>query len=105
MAQQVNWKLAIAVVALAIVGYSFVGSATTGAQTITAANSWCKDTDAQNNMVVGSCEDSSGAKASDSCADFNTVSEGFCSLSNICAKKYMNCRYGETCVNGACVVQ
>ena len=103
MATNVNWKLAIAVLALAVVGYSFIGGSPTGAQVVTTANAWCKDTDMQNNMVAGNCEDSSGIKASDSCVDFNTVNEAFCSKSNICTKKYMNCRYGETCVSGACV--
>ncbi len=103
MAKQTNWNLVIAVLALAVIGYSFVSGATTGAQIVTPANSWCKDTDAQNQHIAGSCEDSSGATATDACVDYNTVNEGFCSLSNVCSHKYMNCLYGEQCVKGVCV--
>jgi len=110
MAEQINWKVLVAVIVVAFVLYSLFGGTTTGFGTAsegtllgTPATKLCTDSDGENNLARGSCFDNSGEKKVDKCADTNTAMETYCSPSNQCSYKFKNCPFGYQCAGGACL--
>ncbi|HIH14124.1 MAG TPA: hypothetical protein HA224_02615 [Nanoarchaeota archaeon] len=102
---KLNLNIIVLLVALVIVGYSFSQQSTGWAIAIGAgapANTVCTDGDGLNTSIFGSCTDSAGLKKTDKCMGANAVQETYCSPSNICSYKPLNCAYGEMCVGGVC---
>ncbi|MEK6807437.1 MAG: hypothetical protein AABX75_00245, partial [Nanoarchaeota archaeon] len=100
---KLNLNLIVLLTAIVIVGYSFSQQATGFGVASGAgepANARCTDGDDINAYKLDSCTDSSGAEKTDKCMGTGAVYETFCSASNICSYKSINCAYGEMCVSG-----
>ncbi len=105
-----NWLsdrtlLGVAVfVVLASLFWSWNGGAGfSAAATVTPASSFCTDSDnGYNTAVAGTCSDDSGTYE-DTCTSGRVVGERFCSASNQCGKKLMQCGYNQQCTKGKCV--
>ncbi len=107
MANWLNDRTLLGVAAFVVLASLFWswngGSGFSGAVTVTPASSFCTDSDnGYSTKVAGTCSDQSGTYE-DVCTSNRVIGERFCSASNVCGKKLMQCSYNQQCVKGRCI--
>lgn len=108
MANSLDWKAGLAIIALLAISFSIFGSNLTGSTHLGTLygkplSSSCTDTDSGwVGSIKGTCTDGAGVHT-DGCKDAIRVAEYYCTPSNICQKWAYACKLGDRCVDGVCV--
>lgn len=110
MANALDWRAGIAIIALLAIGFAIFSGGVTGSTHLGTLygkplSASCTDSDfGWVGSTKGTCTDGTGTYT-DGCKDAIRVAEFYCTPSNVCQKWAYACKLGERCVDGACAAK